>query len=192
MRNFRLDFARRPFRDERPLFLVVILALAISGLLFAANVSLYRDFHREMEGTSRQIDYLEKRRARLARQAEEMRAALNGFQIASLATESQGLVRVVGERRFSWTGLLARLERTLPPEVRVARLTPKFEDSGETSLDLALVGKNPESVVRTLAALARDPAFTSVELKSETTPEQGVPEGYSFSLLARYRPEGRP
>ena len=192
MRNFRLDFARRPFRDERPLLLGVLLALVLAALLLVVNVRLYRGFNREMEGTSRQIDFLDQRGARLAREADQMRAALNGFQIASLAAESQGLVRVVGERRFSWTGLLARLERTLPPEVRVARLTPKFENSGETSLDLALVGKNPESVVRTLAALSRDPAFTSIELKSETTPEQGVPEGYSFALIARYNPEGRP
>ena len=64
MRDFRLDFARRPFRDERPVFLAIAIALVLSGALVMINVRLYRGFHREMEGTSRQIEFLEQRRHR--------------------------------------------------------------------------------------------------------------------------------
>jgi len=95
----------------------------------------------------------------------------------------------VRERRFSWTQLLARLERTLPPEVRLARLIPRFEASDAVSLELAVVGRGPESVVRTVASLTRDPSFQAVDLRSETSPEAGIPEGYSFLLTIRYVPE---
>ena len=191
MRDFRLDFARRPFRDERPVFLAIAIALVLSGALVMINVRLYRGFHREMEGTSRQIEFLEQRRARTAREINQARTALNGYKVSSLARESGGLLQVVSARRFSWTGLLAKLERTLPADVRVARLGPRFEETGQISLDLSLVGKNPDSVVTTIAALSRDPAFSTIELKSETSPEQGVPEGHSFALSVRYLPEGR-
>ena|SRR5437870_3831516 len=191
MRDFRLDFARRPFRDERPVYLAVAITVVLSVALLTANVRLYRGFHREMEGTSRQIQFLEQKLARTTREIEQTRTALNGYKIASLARESQGLLQVVSARRFSWTALLARLERTLPADVRVARLEPRFEETGQVTLDLSLVGKNPDSVVTTIAALSRDPAFSTIELKSEASPEQGVPEGHSFALSARYQPEDR-
>jgi len=192
MRARRLDFAQRPFRDERPVFLVAGLAFAAAGLLFAANVRLYRDFHREIEGTGLQIEFLEKRRNKATREAEAARTALNNFKVSALAMESRGLIRIVQERRFSWTGLLARLERVLPSEVRVTRLTPHFEESGDTTLSIAMLGKDAESVVRTIAAFSRDPAFDSMVLHSESSPEKGVPEGRSFLMTVRYRTGTKP
>jgi hypothetical protein len=192
MRARRLDFSRRPFRDERPVFLVAIVALAAAAVLLAANVRQYQEFHRQIGGTGRQIEFLEGRRQRASRDAEQSRAALNSYSVSSLAQESRGLLRIVAERRFSWTGLFARLERTLPPEVRVIRLTPSFDGSGETKLALGLIGKDADSVVHTIAAFSRDPAFNAVALHSESTPEKGVPEGHTFEVTVTYRPPGKP
>jgi Tfp pilus assembly protein PilN len=192
MRARRLEFARRPFRDERPVFLVAGLAFVAAGFLFAANVRLYRDFHREMEGTGRQIEFLQKRRDKASGEAEAARKALSNFNVSSLAMESRGLIRIVEERRFSWTGLLARLERVLPPEVRVTRLTPQFEESGDTILNIAMLGKDADSVVHVIAAFSRDPSFDSTVLHSESSPERGVPEGRSFLMTVRYHPAGKP
>jgi Tfp pilus assembly protein PilN len=192
MRARRLDFARRPFRDERPVLLVVGLAFLAAALLFAGNVRLYRDFNRDIQGTGLQIEFLEKRRDKASREAEAAKTALNNFKVSALAVESRGLIRIVQERRFSWTGLLARLERTLPPEIRVARLAPRFAETGETTLDIAMLGKDADSVVRTIAAFSRDPAFNAVALHSESTPEKGVPEGHTFEVTVTYRPPGKP
>jgi hypothetical protein len=187
MRARRLDFARRPFRDERPVLLVAGLAFAGAVVLIFANVQQYREFHRQIGGTGEQIQFLEDRRAKASREAEQSRAALNSFKVSALAQESRGLLRLVAERRFSWTGLLARLEKTLPPDVRVNRLSPHFDESGDTVLRLGLLGKNAESVVHTVAAFARDPAFEAVALHSEATQEKGVPEGRTFEVTVTYR-----
>jgi hypothetical protein len=189
--NDRLNFSRRPFRDERPVFLAAGLTGAAAAILLFCNVRIYADFHREVAGTSRQIASLEGLRVRVTHEAEQARAVLNGYKVSTLVRESRGLRRLVGERRFSWTRLLARLERTLPADARLARLTPKFDDSGETFLDLGLVGRSSETVPRTIGALSRDSAFGSIELRSEASPEKGVPEGYSFELSLRYRPQAK-
>ena len=188
MRIRRLDFARRPFRDERPVFLVVGLAFAAAVFFLVQNVSQYTGFHRESEGTGRQIAFLEQRRSRAIREAEESRTALNNYKVSSLAQESRGLLKIVGERRFSWTGLLSRLERTLPPDVRVTRLSPSFDETGETTLNIGLLGKDSDSVVKTIAAFAKDPSFESIVLHTETNPEKGVPEGHTFEVTVHYRP----
>ena len=179
------NFARRPFRDERPVFLTVGLLLAAATLLFAVNTRQYVAYQRSVAGTSRQIEYLEKRKSEALRLAQEAKSTLDTYRVSSLAAESQGLLKIVSERRFSWTALLGRLERVLPAEVRVSRLTPHFEDQ-QVTVSLGLVGKDADSVVHTIAALARDPVFTVIDLRSEATPEQGVPEGHSFEMQIRY------
>ena len=82
--------------------------------------------------------------------------------------------------------LLSRLEKTLPPDVRLQRLVPLFDNTAEVRLGLGLVGRGPDSVVKTIAALASDRAFRNVELKVEAGGERGVPEGYSFELSLTY------
>lgn len=191
-----LNFARRPFSNERPFIVAAGLALVLGLVLLAANVRQWSDFHRQIEGTALQIESLEGRRDRALRDAAASRAALDSYRVSSLAAQSKGLLRLVAERRFSWTALLARLERTLPAEVRVTRLAPRFDETGVT-LDCGLVGKTHESVSRTIVALAKDPAFEAIELKSERSPDAGagagaLGEGYEFDLIVRYRgAEGR-
>jgi hypothetical protein len=185
-----MNFARRPFRNEQPVLLVLVAAFTAALLLLVANVSLYAAFQNETAGTAQQIQSLERRRDRAARDAAASQAALNNYKVSSLAQESRALLKLVAERRFSWTGLLARLERTLPTDVRLTRLTPRFDDAAETYLDCALIGRTPDAVVRTITALSKDPSFSAVDLRSEAGPEAGTPEGFTFELYLKYRPGG--
>ncbi len=189
-----LNFARRPFRDYRPVYLVGGATLLIGAILFGINASLYGQFRRDVADTREEIAWLEKRQARAGASAEEARNSLRAYELSELSTESRGLLRLVEERQFSWIALLSRLERVLPAEVRLSRLQPRFEEKGEIMVDIGLVGRGPESVVRTLAALARSPHFAAIELKSESRPEskQGVPEGYVFTVTTTYEPKAAP
>jgi Tfp pilus assembly protein PilN len=184
----RLDFAGRPFRDYRPVYAVVAAAVLVGSVLAFVNARLYLDYRREVAHTRAEIAALEERDGLLGRRIDEVRTALAAYKVSSLASESRELLRLVSERRFSWTALLHRLERTLPPEVRVARLQPRFSERGEIFLDLSLVGRSRDSVTRTVRALSRDAAFESIELRTESSPEEGVPEGYSFTLSGRFQP----
>lgn len=184
----RLDFARRPFLDERPVWALVAVALLAGAVLLLANVRLYAGFHRDVAHLQAEISQLRLRAGQAAKEAEQARAALQTYKLSSLAAESQGLLNLVAERRFSWTGLLARLEKTLPADVRLSRLVPRFDDPSEVTLDIGLVGRGPDSVVKTITALAAEPAFHGVELRTEASAERGSPEGYSFELGVRYTP----
>jgi Tfp pilus assembly protein PilN len=182
------NFATRPFRDERPVLATVAVCVLAGLLLFAANLHLYWNFSRQVVGTRREIASLEERKARAERASEQSRAALNGYKLSSLAEESAGLQTIVRERRFSWLALLARLEKTLPPDVRLSRLSPHFDSSQAVALDLSVLGKTGDSVVHAIAALSKDPAFSDIELHGESSPDKGEPEGYTFSISMRYVP----
>ena len=189
-----LNFARRPFRDYRPIYLVAGVAILVGAILFAINASLYGRFRGDVADTREEIGWLEQRQARAGSAAEQARKSLAAYQLSDLAVESRGLLRLVGERQFSWTDFLARLERVLPTEVRLSRLQPTFQGTGDVLVDIALVGGGPDSVVRTIASLSRARFFKSVELKTETRQEakEGVPEGYTFILSTVYDPEEAP
>jgi len=189
-----LNFARRPFRDYRPVYLVAGAAILVGAILFAINASLYGRFRADVADTREEIEWLEKRQERAAAAAEEARKALAAYELSDLAVESRGLLRLVEERQFSWMGFLTRLERVLPAEVRLSRLQPRFQESREVLVDVTLVGRGPESVVRTIAALSRSSSFATVELRTETRPEgkEGVPEGHIFILSTVYEPQAAP
>jgi Tfp pilus assembly protein PilN len=196
MTGTAFNFARRPFRDYRPVYLVAGAALLAGVVLFGVNATLYGEFRRDVADTRDEITWLEKRQERANAAAEEARAATGTYELSQLVGESRGLLRLVEERRVSWTALLGRLERVLPAEVRLSRLQPRFQgaDQGEILVDIALIGRSPESVVKTLAALSRSPYFLAVDLKTETRPDstEGDPEGHTFFLTAVYKPEGAP
>jgi hypothetical protein len=186
-----LNFARRPFRDERPVWFFAGLALAVGLGFFAANLRLFFGYGRQVSDVRREIDALEVRERAALASAEQARDAIGRFQVSTLAAESRELNRIVLERRFSWLDLLGRLERTLPGEVRLARLAPKVDEDGSVALALSLVGRGSQSIVHTIEALSKDPLFSEVEILSETTQEEGVPEGRSFEVRATYRPAAR-
>jgi hypothetical protein len=188
------NFARRPFRDYRPVYVAAGSAFLAGTILLVVNATLYGGFRREVADTREEIAWLEKRQESATATSEQARTALRSYELSELAVESRGLLRLVDERQFSWMTLLARLERVLPMEVRLSHLQPKFQESGVVVIDVALVGRGPESVVRTIAALSRSPYFTGIELKSESRPEgkQGVPEGYSFTVSSLYGSESAP
>jgi Tfp pilus assembly protein PilN len=187
------NFARRPFQDDRPVYVAAVVLLALGAALLVANLRLFTDFRRQVADTRTEIAVLEDRQQRADRKAEAAKGAVSAYKLSALAEESRGLAKIVAERRFSWTTLLARLERTLPTEVGLAHLQPHFESEGaEVWLDMQFYARSRDSVIKTIAALGKDPAFEGVELKSETMADPGSPEPFQFSIGTRYEPPSRP
>ena len=182
------NFARRPFQDDRPIYLAAVVLLLAGAALFVANVRLFTDYRRQVADTRAEIAALEDRQLRADRKIETSKSAVSAYKLSALAEESRGLAKIVAERRFSWTTLLARLERTLPHEVGLVHLQPRFEANALIQLDMQFYAKNREAVVKTIAALAKDPAFDEVDLRTETVAEPGSPEPFQFQLGARYEP----
>lgn len=183
------NFARRPFRDDRPAYaLAGFLALA-GAVLLTINLRLAGDYRRQVADTRTEIAALEAREHNAEEKAQSARSALGSYQLSALAEESRGLARIVAERKFSWTALLARLERTLPPDVGLVHLQPQFDAAGASSLELQLMGRSRDAIVRTLEALAKNPAFTHVELRTEAQPEvAAAAEPIQFQISSRYEP----
>lgn len=183
------NFARRPFQDVRPAYAAAAVLFLAGAVLLVLNVRLFTSYRRGVADVRGEIAALEARQHAAETKSREATSALSSYRLSALAEESRELSRIVAERRFSWTGLLARLERTLPSDVGISRLQPQFDKEGAVVLDLQLVGRSRDAVVPTIAALTRDPAFTGVELRTETQPEGNTADPFQFSVVSRYAPE---
>lgn len=181
------NFSRRPFLDDRPAYAAAALLLLAGAVLLVVNVRLFARYRRGVADVRSEIAALETRQRAADAKAAAAKAALSSYQLSALAEESRELSRLAAERRFSWTTLLARLEKTLPGDVGVVRLQPAFDKEGVVVLDLQLIARGREVVVPTIAALSKDPAFTNVELRSESS-QEGGPDPFSFQLTSHYEP----
>ncbi len=183
------NFAKRPFRDDRPAVGGAAALFLAGAVLLVANLRTFTSDRRSVADTRAEIAALETRQRDAETKGREAKTALSSYKLSALADESRELARVVAERKFSWTGLLARLERTLPSDVGIQRLQPEFGKDERVALTLQLVGRSREAVVPTIAALTKDPAFTNVELRVESQPEGGGADPFTFQIASRYEPE---
>jgi len=185
-----LNFARRPFRDDRPIVLTVAASILFGAMLLALNVRDYYAFKRSSAGTHAEIERLNDTAAKTEELAARELAGLASVKLKDLQTESTLLNTLLKEREFSWSLLLTRLEHALPGDVYVTRLSPAVQPDGNAWLTLDFVGKGQDTIVRTLAALARDPYFRTPMPSSETDPEKGAPEGFEFHVTVQYLARG--
>jgi hypothetical protein len=183
------NFAKRPFRDDRPAYAAAAVLFAAGVVLLVANVRIFAAYRHGVADVRSEVAALEARQQSAEARSREAKAALSSYKLSSLADQSRELSRVVAERKFSWTGLLARLERTLPSDVGIERLQPQFDKEGHAQLELQLVGRSREVVVPTITALTRDPAFSAVMLHTESQPEGNTADPFQFQIASRYEPE---
>ncbi|HEY1249692.1 MAG TPA: PilN domain-containing protein [Thermoanaerobaculia bacterium] len=185
------NYARRPFRDDRPAYGLAALLVLAGAVLLTINLRMAADYRRQVADTRNAIAQLEAREQKAEEKAQAARAALGSYQLSSLAEESRGLAKIAAERKFSWTSLLARLERTLPSDVGLTRLQPMFDLQGGSSLEMQLVARSRDGIVRTVDALSKSPEFGHVDLRMEMQPEAlGGKDPIQFSLSCAYDPTG--
>ena len=183
-----LNFAHRPFRDSRPISITLISAAVFGLALLALNVRDYFHFRDSAAGTRAEISRLNEEAARAEESAAHTRSLISTAGLKELQTEGGALNSLIRERQFSWVLLLSRLEQVLPGEVYVTTLAPTVGADGSATLQLSLVGKSEESIVKTLDAFSRNPHFRRPIPSSETDPEKGQPEGFQFHLTVSYFP----
>ena len=185
-----LNFAKRPFRNDRPIIATVGIAALLGLLLLALNVRDYYAFRKASAGSVAEIAKLNAEADRAEERAARERSGLANVRLKDLQIESLRLNTLLKERDFSWSLLLTRLEHAIPDEVYVTRLGPTVLPTGDANLTIDFVGRGPDSIVKTLAALAKDPYFREPVPASESDPEKGAPEGFTFHLSVRYLAHG--
>ena len=181
-----LNLASQPFRNRT---LPWTLAAVIALVSVAAMVFTFGEYRRTREralSVAQDVRGLSTERDALRGQAEAVNNMLTDDQRRTL--EAAHLI--TGRKNFSWSQLLADLESTLPPSVKVSRITVRDIEAGggrtRAELELAVVGKSPADVNHLIGEMARAGIFAADMLTM--TPETRGGSGVEATLRVRYTP----
>ena len=153
------------------------------------NVDLYLKIQNLSHDGDQQIvryDQLEAEYQRLTTEVSEQAENLNRVPWKSLAARVNAVNTVIREHEFSWIGLLDDIERVLPYDVRLTKISPKV-NADTVNLSLTAIGRSREALLDFFDTLIKDPSFSDPTPLSEMTPEEsGL--GYVFNMTVVHHP----
>ena len=92
---------------------------------------------------------------------------------------------IIGQRLFSWTDLLNRLENTLPDNVRITALRPSVARDGTIKVTMTVNAQGVDDIEQFMANLEETTAFSDVYPLDDEPAEDG---GVRASLEGIYAP----
>jgi hypothetical protein len=179
----RTNLSTRPFYNERGIHTglgaaaIVVVALTIFNL---AQIVILTRRDSDLNGRAAAA---ETRARDLLAHANTVRRGLNPKDLEQVSGAAREANALIGQRLFSWTDLLNRIETTLPDEVRVTSLRPVTDKDGKVTISMSVVGRRPEDIARFMENLEGTGAFADVYSRDEST-QDGVTQ---TAIEARYR-----
>jgi Tfp pilus assembly protein PilN len=179
------NLASRPFRNERlpaTLRVLGLLAISIQHALLVRRLLPDATSARHAEAA--------------ALEAEVARLRADGLALRGPAPDKASLARwvavkeMVDRRSFAWTLLLGRLEKTIPPGVRLVSVSPGWE-KGRLRLGLRVLARTSDAGFELVQALEDQPDFEEVYPLSKQG-DAGSGDGFQFELTMLYRASAAP
>src|SRR5262249_25630647 len=131
---------------------------------------------RSQSSLNRQAQSDEDRARNLRAHATTVRQGIDPKQLESVAGAAREANALIGQRLFSWTDLLNRLETTLPEDVRITAMRPDVEKDGAVGVTMTVVGRRVEDIDQFMQNLEKNGAFSGVFPREELPSEDGLRE----------------
>jgi Tfp pilus assembly protein PilN len=184
--NNDLNLASRPFNNRiLPWTLTaVILFVSVIGLLLVMRLTTVANSQAKTIET--EMTALKQKEHDLLKAAELVKNSLTPEQQQALPAAHQ----LVDRKRFSWSRLLADLESSLPPNVRVSRIAVRdvTTQANQTiaELDLAVFAKNAATINEMISAMQQEGVFLP-ELRAQNLQKGRGESGTEYELYVIYR-----
>jgi hypothetical protein len=114
--------------------------------------------------------------AKLRADATRVRSQVDAKELESVSTAAREAKSIIEMRTFSWTGLLAQFEKTLPENVRVTAVQPRLDQGGRFVVGMRVEARQIGDVEKFLDALETTGAFHNVLTTADQTTEDGLIE----------------
>jgi Tfp pilus assembly protein PilN len=185
----RTNLSTRPFYNERAVHALLTVAGGLVLLLTIFNVYEIAVLSKEQSDLGNRASVSETRARELRAHATQIRQGLDPKQLDAISGEAREANFIIGQRLFSWTELLNRLETTLPEEVRITAMRPRVESDGSITIQMNINGRRFEEINRFLENLEATGAFSDMLPRDEITTEEGL---HQATIEGHYLPSGVP
>ncbi|HEX5888279.1 MAG TPA: hypothetical protein VFY61_06230 [Pyrinomonadaceae bacterium] len=186
--NSDLNLASKPFSNRLLPWALTAIILFVSVIGLVVVVRLTTVANSQAQALQLDINNLRQQEQGLLKNAEAVKNQLTPEQQQAVPAAHQ----LVDRRKFSWSRLLADLEASLPPNVRVSRIAVRdvTTQANQTvaELELAVFTKNPSTITDMISAMHQDGIFQP-ELRGQTLQKGRGESGTEYELYVVYRPK---
>jgi hypothetical protein len=182
----RTNLSTRPFYNERGIHMALAVVAAVVAALTVFNLAQIVTLNRKLSDLNSRATTAENRARDLLTHANTVRRGLNPKELEEVSGDAREANALIGQRLFSWTDLLNRIETTLPDEVRVTSVHPVTDKDGKVFISMSAVGRRPDDIARFMENLESTGAFSDVYSRDESSTEEGLTQ---TAIEARYLPK---
>jgi len=194
-----LNLAQQPFVNRRPVQRISLLLWILSLVLAVVNGFLYWGY---VSGQGAAETGLQEVIVELQDESRLLVSAgerLEGLETDELNEKIAFVNLRIQQRTFSWSRLFDVLAATMPDDVRLSSLAPRFERedrrgrrisrsrSSDVELDIRGQAKSSQALLEFLDRLFAHPAFDDPDLHQEQVSQDR--QGIEFSISTNYRPD---
>jgi hypothetical protein len=182
----RTNLSTKPFYNERGIHAVLGVAGVIVIALTIFNLTQIVVLKRRQSDLNDHATIAENRAHDLVAHANTVRRGLNPKDLEAVSGAAREANSLIGQRLFSWTDLLNRLEATLPDDVRITSMHPVIEKDGKIVIVMIVVGRRVEDIDQFMERLEGTGAFFDAWSRDDRSTDDGSREA---SVEARYLPK---
>jgi Tfp pilus assembly protein PilN len=183
--KYSINLASQPFRRDRAMVAASVAVIALlAGTLIALFVFIQQD-RQQLAGLRQSIARLNRQVSAASKDQAQLDAVMRQPQNASVLEWSALINTLIYHKAISWSKLLADLEKTLPPDVKVVQIHPAIDAQNHVRLEMMLGSVKPAPLFEAIRALENSPAFGTVTPNTVSPPTQSEPL-YRYRLTVNY------
>ena len=178
----KINLSTRPFYNDRLVVAALALVTALVVALTAYNAQQVSTLSSRRSALSGQIGRDQATADRANKAAETIEQSLKRNALQGLASSASEANVLIAERTFSWTIFFNLIEQTLPLDVHLLMVAPRF-DTGDLLVTMTAVAKRPGDTFAFVQALTGTHAFFDVQVINEERSDDGT---FLDTLRAKY------
>jgi hypothetical protein len=202
MRPLELNLASRPFRNNAPVWLGIVLAASAATAFTAWTVSTWLERRAEIASLEASLSGADRDTSDLGQRLQKAEEAIAEYDERALNRQAGLANEVLSRRGLSWTRLFNQLERLQPYEVKMVEIRPAYtvgdairgadkttEFAGTVKIGVEGRAQSIEAFLEFQRALLLDRHFARVQ--PQRLDRKGGGAELEFELEFLYDPEGR-
>jgi type IV pilus assembly protein PilN len=189
--KLNINLASRPYEDARRFYmqwlplLVVLGAIAITLCVYAYHrFDDSRQIERQLTEKRQQVTQLDKERS-------EAESILNRPENSGTRDQAQFLNAIFARKAFSWTSVLADLEKIMPPRVQVVSIKPDLNADGQLQFLLSVTSDRRDDAIDLVRRMETSPRFRDPQMVSEKAKSDSKENKLSVEIVSEYIPAVR-
>ena len=171
----RTNLSTRPFYNVRAVqvilgaFAILVLAVTLFNVIEIVRLGS------SQRTLGARAAAAEAEATRLRGEAAQVRSQINPEELRVVADAAREANDIIDQRAFSWIGLFAQFEATLPADVRITQVRPRL-DRGSFVVGMSVEARRADDLDAFMEALEADAGFRNVLAIEDRTTEAGTIE----------------